>query len=469
MSNSVRPEIDVAIIGGGPAGAAVAIALQNQGEKRVALLEQSRQDDFRIGETVPPNIRVLLEQLGVFHRFEQDRHLRSSGNCSAWGSDELGFQDFFFYPGGHGWHLDRVRFDAALASAARERGAILMRETAVVKCDRLADGKWGLKLRTKDGCQLQVKTSFVVDASGRRSLFATWQGTNKIRTDHLMGIASVFALEKEVPQDYYTLVEAAEYGWWYAARLPDNRAIVTLMSDREVLSRYGLLQPETWTAYLKPTRYVQELIHQACSQSKLLIQPAFSQYLDRMTGDRWLAVGDAACTLDPLSSAGIYKALQSGIKAALAISRYFDGERDALAAYEAQTRHQFEVYLQDQRKYYAKETRWPNSPFWQRSRGRIVLSPSKPLFFQESPEIASTLRRLKMYLPAPDLQLLCQMSTSGKIASHVVSEFLTKTEHKVSAYRVIEALQYLLENKVIHALDCDEERHFFAHVPIQKF
>ncbi|MBD0394775.1 MAG: tryptophan 7-halogenase [Microcoleus sp. C1-bin4] len=191
-----------------------------------------------------------------------------------------------------------------------------------VQCDRLADGKWGLKLRTKDGCQLQVKTSFVVDASGRRSLFATWQGANKIRTDHLMGIASVFALEKEVLQDYYTLVEAAEYGWWYAARLPDNRAIVTLMSNRELLSRYGLLQPETWTAYLKQTRYVQELIHQACSQSKLLIQPAFSQYLDRMIGDRWLAVGDAACTLDPLSSAGIYKALQSGIKAALAISRY---------------------------------------------------------------------------------------------------------------------------------------------------
>lgn len=448
MNKNLPPEIDLAIVGGGVAGAATAIALQKQGEKRVALLEKSSQDDFRIGETVPPNIRTVLAQLGVLDSFEQDGHLPSLGNCSAWGGTQLGFQDFFFYPGGNGWHLNRARFNTALANAAEECGTILMRDTTVVGCNQLADRKWRLTLRTKNGCQFQVTTTFVVDASGHRSILATWLGANKVRMDRLLAVASVFTWEKEAPKNYHTLVEATEFGWWYAARLPNDRALVTLMTDSELLRKHQLFRPEIWTAYLKKTQYIQELTYHASSQSRLLIQPAFSQYLDQMTGHGWLAVGDAACTLDPLSSAGIYKALQSGIKAAFAIARYFDGHRDALAAYESETQHQFEVYLQDRCKYYAQETRWPNSPFWQLRRGQITLSPSKLLSFRESPQIASKLR-LNMYLPAKDLRLLCQLCTPSKKASDVVSEFLTQTSRKLSAYRVIEALQYLLEQEVL--------------------
>jgi hypothetical protein len=55
-----------------------------------------------------------------------------------------------------------------------------------------------------------------------------------------------------------------------------------------------------------------------------------------------------------------------------------------------------------------------------------------------------------MYLPAKDLRLLCQLCTPSKKASDVVSEFLTQTDRKLSPYRVIEALQYLLEQKVLH-------------------
>ncbi|WP_149030963.1 tryptophan 7-halogenase [Moorena producens] len=240
--------------------------------------------------------------------------------------------------------------------------------------------------------------------------------------------------------------------WWYAARLPNQRVIVSLMSDRKLLQQYGLLQLPNWTAYLQKTQYVQELSANASSQSRLLIKPAYSQYLDQITGDGWLAVGDAACTLDPLSSAGIHKALESGIKAADAIANYFKGNSQALSTYESQALHQFELYLEDRRKYYAMETRWSNSPFWKSRRGGITLAPSQPLLFQESPQITKTLKGLTMYLPAKDLRLLCNFCTSGNIASDVVSKFLSETHHQVSAYRVIEALQYLLEKEIISAL-----------------
>ncbi|WP_424100695.1 hypothetical protein [Moorena producens] len=147
-----------------------------------------------------------------------------------------------------------------------------------------------------------------------------------------------------------------------------------------------------------------------------------------------------------------YKALQLGIKAADAIANYFKGNSQALSTYESQALHQFELYLEDRRKYYAMETRWSNSPFWKSRRGGITLAPSQPLLFQESPQITKTLKGLTMYLPAKDLRLLCNFCTSGNIASDVVSKFLTQTHHQVSAYRVIQALQYLLEQEVISAL-----------------
>ena len=449
MNNNLPPEIDVVIIGGGPAGVATALALINKGEKRVAILEKTRQDNFRIGETLPPSVPPILEQLGVHDILTQEQHLRSWGNCSAWSGNQLGFQDFFFYPGAQGWHLNRSQFDASLTKAAQERGVMVMWETTALGCKKLADGQWRLKLRNKDGSQFHVKTSFVVDATGHRSLFATWQGANKVRMDRLLAVASVFSWDKNAPQNYYTLVETTELGWWYAARLPHGKAIATFMSDRNLLQQHGLLQAKNWTTYLQQTQHIQKLTHDATKQSGLLIQPATSQYLDQMSGDGWLAVGDAACTLDPLSSAGIYKALQSGMKAAEAIALYIRGNGNALTRYEWETRHQFEVYLQDRIKYYAQEKRWHKSPFWRLRTGRVSLSPTQPIFFPESPQIPTILRRLKMYLPPQDLQLLCQLCNPSKNASDVVAQFLDQKGRHLAPYRVIEALEGLLEQKIL--------------------
>ncbi|NES90185.1 NAD(P)/FAD-dependent oxidoreductase, partial [Okeania sp. SIO2B9] len=70
VNNNLPSEIDVAIIGSGPAGTATAIALQQRASLRVAILERSAQNTFRIGETVPPNIRSPLGELGVLDILE---------------------------------------------------------------------------------------------------------------------------------------------------------------------------------------------------------------------------------------------------------------------------------------------------------------------------------------------------------------------------------------------------------------
>src|SRR5207244_3275274 len=83
-------------------------------------------------------------------------------------------------------------------------------------------------------------------------------------------------------------------------------------------------------------------------------------------GEGWLAVGDAACSFDPLSSLGLCNALESGRLAALAIDRAMRGDSSALSSYGATLKIRFDEFERLRLAYYAVERRWPASQFWAR-------------------------------------------------------------------------------------------------------
>src|SRR5712672_3374661 len=96
---------DVAVLGAGPAGTAIALDLARRGYSAV-VIEQSNYGGTRIGETLPPAIRPLLDRLGIWDRFLKEKHSPSFRIRSAWGRDELSENDFIFSPYGVGWHID---------------------------------------------------------------------------------------------------------------------------------------------------------------------------------------------------------------------------------------------------------------------------------------------------------------------------------------------------------------------------
>jgi hypothetical protein len=127
--------IDVAIVGGGGrfddgdgAGASGLSAV---------VIERSAYDNLRIGETLPPAIREVLTELGVWERFVRDGHAPSHGTHAAWGSSALHANDFIFNPHGHGWHVNRSRFDRMLAVAARDAGLVIRERTRLISHRRV--------------------------------------------------------------------------------------------------------------------------------------------------------------------------------------------------------------------------------------------------------------------------------------------------------------------------------------------
>ena len=329
---------DVAILGGGPAGCATALALKRRASGlRVLLVEKTDYSALRIGETLPPPAQRLLTELGVWPAFLRRSPMESYGTRAAWGTTAFQENEFIFSPYGRGWHLDRRDFDALLADEAEQAGVEVVR-SAVAHVRGGRDDEWVLTLQEGDRATREVCARFVVDATGRRSGFSVTQGARHIVFDHLVGAAVFFRLDPREPgPDTYASVEACEDGWWLPPMLPDGQMAAIFMTDADRLRRLPWQTLEQWSALTASAPHTAHRLAGGTPIGEPAIYSASSQRLDVCAGDGWLAVGDAAGTFDPLSSQGVMKALRSGINASRAICLTLGGELTGAGGLQARS------------------------------------------------------------------------------------------------------------------------------------
>lgn len=379
MTAHVRPPgpVDAVVAGGGPAGAVAAFVLASAG-RRVLLLDDSGpssphtgHDAFKIGESLPPAARPLLRDLGLLDGFLAAGHPESTGTYAAWGSATLQGQSHLFDPYGHGWHLDRLRFDAFLRDAAVAAGAELRRATVL---ERLG-GR--LVVRGRDsGAVTELHTRWTVDATGRRCAIGRRYG-RRHRQDGLVAAYAVFRERRPAGREHAedrearTLVEAASHGWWYTTRVPAGR-LVAHLTDPD-LADPALRTPQGFWRGITGTDHVRHRLEGYDPVSTPLPRwaPAHGLRLTPAAGPGWLAAGDAALAFDPLSSQGILTALHTGARAGRTVAACLaDAGRTAaaLADYKAFLDGVAAAYHRNHAYAYDMEWRWPLSPFWQRRR-----------------------------------------------------------------------------------------------------
>jgi flavin-dependent dehydrogenase len=355
-------ETDVAVIGGGPAGAAAAITLAKVG-LRATLLESRPAPVWKIGETLAPESRQILLALGVWNQFEKDRHLPSVGNSSAWGSDDILFKDFIFNRHGCAFQLDRARFEELLQNAAENAGSLVWRGAPVQSFQRRRDG-WDVAVGGKS-----LRARWLIDASGRRSIVARRLGFPRLVLDRLVTIYAVGTAKRGNDQDNRTFVEACPTGWWYTALTPSGRRTVALQTDAELVAdqawrKSGWLRRRTQkTLHLSA---MLETYHYTLSEPPRLTS-ARSGRIQPYHGERWLAVGDAAQSFDPISGQGIFAALLSGKRAAQALADDWPQTGASVTEYGVWLEFLWRRFLSDRRTYYETEERWRHHSFWRRT------------------------------------------------------------------------------------------------------
>ena len=233
---------DTLVIGGGPAGAATALALASRGS-RVMLLERQPVPIWKIGETLSPHAWSALQMLGIERKFAEEGHLRSYGICSAWGTHELATQDFICHPYGCGWQLDRARFEQFLLNMAAGAGAKILCGVSAQSVARLREGwgKWvfarGYHLPLACRCHRTVKASSP----------AIWPTIANDGTS-LFSIYAVARAEGGRDQDARTWIESVPDGWWYTAMVPGGRRTIAWQTDALLLPNHAG-RSRSWTKF----------------------------------------------------------------------------------------------------------------------------------------------------------------------------------------------------------------------------
>jgi len=393
MDNQV---FDVAVVGAGPAGSATARRLALRGY-RVALIERTRFTELRVGESLAPAVQPLLTELGVWHEFLALNPLPSYGTRSLWGGATPQEHSHLMSPYGCGWHVDRLAFDRMLAAAAVAAGARLFLGTKLCGCEASIDG-WQLHL-TEDEADTYLKTPLqttlirpeileaqtvrvadslgkkpsglrarcVIDATGRSAHLAPWVSARRFVFDRLIAVTTLFR-GINVSKEGFILVETSPDGWWYSAPLSEDRMMVMLMTDSDLCGRAKLATASAWSRRLCAASATTTRVTHAAPLWKPRVFSAISQRLYRSEHRApWLAVGDAALAVDPISGSGVVRALRTaaaGAEAALAVLE--NGATDAIEAFESDRDQECTAYLQERALYYDLEQRWCLDPFWQR-------------------------------------------------------------------------------------------------------
>jgi flavin-dependent dehydrogenase len=359
-------ELPVVIAGGGPAGAATAIALSGMGYRSV-IVDPGMPVAVKAGESLPPNILPLLQQLDIQHLLQDAAHQTNLGNTVVWGSDDIQDRVFLAEPWGNGWHLNRLVFEQQLKAEAEHRGAVCMDGSIVTG----VEGKQGaMRVSVREGigrAEQQLDACFVVDASGRQSGVLRSLGVGRHRLDDITAVCAFVTAPGHRLQST-TFVEAVQDGWWYAAPLGGDRVVVNLMTDIGLRPKAGEGKSDMLLRRLKQTLYLHEWLGNAAGIGfeQVFAKPAGTACADRISGDGWLAVGDAACTYDPLSSYGITSAIGGGIYAAYAISDALSGNSHALDAYNHVQQQTFNNCIAMLAHQYRQESRFSEKVFWQR-------------------------------------------------------------------------------------------------------
>jgi flavin-dependent dehydrogenase len=279
------------------------------------------------------------------------------GTLSAWGTDHLAATDSFTSPDGAGWWVDRASFDAALRDRCAALGVAVV--TGRVTCVRREQHRWTVSLA--GGAQMVA--DWVIDATGRVGAVARCLGASRQPGPALVAVhARTSGVGESVPSRIF--LEADRDGWWYVGASSRHRIGATAVVQPS--DARWLLTAEHFVERLGQTRHLSRWAGQHSGWSVPRTSPASGSALDRVFGDGWIACGDAAMALDPISGQGLFGALAGGLAAAQAIcSSDTPAQMRRIAARHADV---LRIYNRRRTAAYRGEHRWPEQQFWATQR-----------------------------------------------------------------------------------------------------
>ena len=299
--------VDVCIVGGGPAGAVIAARLAQLGAD-VVLVERSAFPRAHLGESLSPGVLSLLETIGARRDVEEGGFVPVRSVLTNW-DGTLGER---VDAGEQGLLVDRGRFDELLLRRARALGVRVL-QPAFVSARERRESEWLLSIQAAEATTT-LRARFLVDATGR----SAWLPGKRRRTAPRTLALYAYWRGRSLPDR--PRIEAGSTAWYWGVPLPDGSYNTLVFVDGDSLrdGAYPSVRAR-FRALLARSGLMEHCVDAELSGSVHAADA--TPYLDEESVTSVsLKVGDAALVIDPLSSSGVQKAIQSALAGAIVVN-----------------------------------------------------------------------------------------------------------------------------------------------------
>lgn len=379
MSGRMETEVDVIVVGGGPAGSTAATLIAKAGNE-VVLLEKAYHPRHQVGESLlPATIHGVCKILGVWDEIHAAGFVRKRGGTFRWGRQTepwtfsfamatLGDADYAF-------QVERARFDEILLRNAQRAGVDVREGWEVVDALPNADGGVrGVVTRTPDGETVQLTARFVIDASGQSTRLARHAG-KRLYSEFFQNVA-VYGYYKgaarvEPPNSGNIVTSAFRDGWCWFIPLSDELTSVGAVVDKQ---RAGAIAAGAETAlegFVQEAPLIAELLAGAervntGMYGEVRVRKDWSYCNESLYAPGLLLAGDAAGFIDPVFSSGVHLSTYSGVLTARTVNSILVGSVDAdsaLREFDRRYRREFSLFYEFLVAFYDTQQEW-DAYYW---------------------------------------------------------------------------------------------------------